>query len=1047
LTVANGFVNEGLIELTSTLANQAATLNVTAGTLTNAAGGQISALAGAGGTANRTLGAELNNLGTLEVALGASSTFTLSKASAHHANGNLIDLNGGLFTITQSGTAPSFANSGTIDGTGGGDVTISGGVFNNTGALSISSGRTLTLQSIVFNDLLGGTFGGSGTTLLLSSSTMNSTPDYSTAGSTVVMYSSTWNGPGTFTNASTTVTLVLTSSAINAPFVQPGGATLACQGGCALGGAFGPNPSGSVIRIQGSSSSTGTLTVANGFVNEGLIELTSTLANQAATLNVTAGTLTNAAGGQISALAGAGGTANRTLGAELNNLGTLEVALGASSTFTLNKGSSDHMNSGQFNLTGGSFLLSQTGTTPTLTNTGTIHVGNSLNFTITGGSLTNFSGSALNGGTYEVAGTFKFPGADIATNGATIVLDGPVSAIQNAAGVNALTNFATNASTGSFTIENGRNLSTGAFTNAGQVGIGPGSSTWSVAGGYSQSGGQTRLDGGLLAGGVLAATGPVNIAAGNLIGSGTIGGSLINAGLVSPGASPGAIHVTGNYTQSAGGVLRVELGGTEPGTGYDALAVDGTATLDGILQPSLIDSFIPPVHAAFDILTASSVLGAFADDGLPLEGQNRCLFANYLSDRFRVFTRAGLDFLTQPQSQVVCDGSPVTFTIQISDPEGITFQWRKGGFEIAGATNDSLTMQAVHPSDAADYDVVCMTPCGPVASDPATLTVHTPGGITTGPQPQAVCLGEPVEFSVVAQGDPSPAYQWRKNSEPIEGAVESVYAIPSAGENNAGSYDVVAWNQCGADTSEAVALVVKALTEITRQPHSRRACVGDSVRLSVRAVGTNVAYQWRWNTNTIYGATDTTLVIASVGFTNQGNYDVLIGADCWADTSDIAVLSISDCTGLTGACCLLDLSCQILRATDCYAVGGLYGGDNSVCDQIPCDDPAGVENPAAPNEAAVTPTVLSFRGLSPADGSAVFELGLPYPAEVRMILFDIAGRSVARLQDGMLPAGRYEYPIASALVGRLSSGIYFGRAEIHSREFRGIRTGRIHLIR
>jgi hypothetical protein len=291
----------------------------------------------------------------------------------------------------------------------------------------------------------------------------------------------------------------------------------------------------------------------------------------------------------------------------------------------------------------------------------------------------------------------------------------------------------------------------------------------------------------------------------------------------------------------------------------------------------LIDSFIPTVDAAFDILTAGSVLGVFADDGLPLAGQNLCLFGNYLSDRFQILARAS--------------------------------------------------------------------------------------------------------------------------------------------------------------------------AEIIRQPHSRLACVGDSVRFSVGAVGTNVTYQWRWNTQVIDSATDSTFAIASAGYGDGGNYDVLIGADCGADTSDIAVLSVLDCTGLTGACCLPDLSCQVLSATECYAAGGFYGGDNFDCDQIPCGNPAGVENPADPSEAAAIPTELSFRGLSQADGSAAFELGLPYPAEVKLTLFDIAGRSVARLQNGMLPAGMHGYPITSALGGRLASGIYFGRAEIQSKEFKGARTGRIRLVR
>jgi hypothetical protein len=63
--VANGFENLGVIELTSEFSSWSATLNVTAGALTNAAGGVIRVLEGTAG--NRTLGFELDNRGTLEV--------------------------------------------------------------------------------------------------------------------------------------------------------------------------------------------------------------------------------------------------------------------------------------------------------------------------------------------------------------------------------------------------------------------------------------------------------------------------------------------------------------------------------------------------------------------------------------------------------------------------------------------------------------------------------------------------------------------------------------------------------------------------------------------------------------------------------------------------------------------------------------------------------------------------------------------------------------------------------------------------------------------
>jgi hypothetical protein len=52
-----------------------------------------------------------------------------------------------------------------------------------------------------------------------------------------------------------------------------------------------------------------------------------------------------------------------------------------------------------------------------------------------------------------------------------------------------------------------------------------------------------------------------------LVGSGTLSSNLVNGGTVSPGASPGIITVDGNYTQESGGILEIELGGDQAGSG------------------------------------------------------------------------------------------------------------------------------------------------------------------------------------------------------------------------------------------------------------------------------------------------------------------------------------------------------------------------------------------------------------------------------------------------------------------------------------------------
>src|SRR5262249_18393826 len=67
---------------------------------------------------------------------------------------------------------------------------------------------------------------------------------------------------------------------------------------------------------------------------------------------------------------------------------------------------------------------------------------------------------------------------------------------------------------------------------------------------------------------------------GTLMGYGTIGGNLANSGVLQPAAAGAALRVNGNYAQSAGGKLVIEVTPTAAAT----LAVRGTAALAGTVQ-------------------------------------------------------------------------------------------------------------------------------------------------------------------------------------------------------------------------------------------------------------------------------------------------------------------------------------------------------------------------------------------------------------------------------------------------------------------------------
>ncbi len=120
----------------------------------------------------------------------------------------------------------------------------------------------------------------------------------------------------------------------------------------------------------------------------------------------------------------------------------------------------------------------------------------------------------------------------------------------------------------------------------------------------------------ILSGGTLTAL-AVNLSGGALKGSGVAIAPVSNAGTVSPGASAGLLTVQGTYSQSAAGALKIELGGTTSGMQYDRLAISGAATLNGTLNVSFIDGYLPRGTEVFTILTASSISGTFSTVNLP----------------------------------------------------------------------------------------------------------------------------------------------------------------------------------------------------------------------------------------------------------------------------------------------------------------------------------------------------------------------------------------------------------------------------------------------
>ena len=75
-----------------------------------------------------------------------------------------------------------------------------------------------------------------------------------------------------------------------------------------------------------------------------------------------------------------------------------------------------------------------------------------------------------------------------------------------------------------------------------------------------------------------------------------------------------------------------------------------------------------------------------------------------------------------PSSQAVFVGSNVTLTVTASG-DGLNYQWRFNGTNLAGATGASFTLTNFQPSNVGPYVVVVSNVAGAVTSSPPAMLI------------------------------------------------------------------------------------------------------------------------------------------------------------------------------------------------------------------------------------------------------------------------------------------------------------------------------------
>ena len=576
VTIIGNVTNAGTIQLTSigTIVSGTATLTIADGAvLTNASTGRIETLQGSQG--GRGINGNVVNNGTTVIGWPT----VLGGTAATHTNNGVFQIQASR-TLSMSGDETFVQGGGTleVDGT----FHMNGATFNfNGGSVDASTGLAI-LETSALNIGPGST--GAAHFRVRRNSTLTGNI---AAGQTVTIEA---ERPGS--SAPIHATMTVLGNAINAGTIQltsigtisSGAAALTVADGAVLTNAT----TGRIETIQGSQGGRG---INGNIVSNGTI-----IIGWSAVLGGTAATHTNNGLYQVQASRTLSISGDETF---VQGGGTLEV----DGTFHIN-GATFNFNGGSVDASTGLAILEASALNVGPGSTGAAHFRVRRNSTLTGNiaaGQTVTIEAERPGSSAPIHATMTVLGN--ATNAGTIQLTS-IGTISSGASTLAVGAGAvlTNAATGRIeTLQGsqGGRFVTGPVRNEGIVALG-------TAMTYSAGTFRNVSPGSITGGGNLTlATTSV------FFGTGSVTANVFNNGQFNAGQSPGALSITGNFTQTASGSFNVEVGGFTAGTEYDATAISGTATLAGTLNVSLFGGFCE-AGGPFDVLTYSGGSGDFA---------------------------------------------------------------------------------------------------------------------------------------------------------------------------------------------------------------------------------------------------------------------------------------------------------------------------------------------------------------------------------------------------------------------------------------------------
>ncbi|HWZ51359.1 MAG TPA: discoidin domain-containing protein [Granulicella sp.] len=350
-----------------------------------------------------------------------------------------------------------------------------------------------------------------------------------------------------------------------------------------------------------------------------------------------------------------------------------------------------------------------------------------------------------------------------------------------------------------------------------------------------------------------------------------------------------------------------------------------------------------------ETLTFPAVIGRY----IRMYGTQRATPYGYSLFEFQVYGADVPLIVAQPVAQSVAAGSTATFSVVAGGDGPFTYQWRRNGVAIAGATAASYTTPALMSSDNGSVFTVAVTNAGGTtlsASAAVTVTSNTPtgpnlalnqpatssGNENAGLGPQyavdgdfttrwssawvdpswiMVDLGSPITINQAElywQAAYGVQYQIQVSTDGAnwttvftqtqgQGGVENITFNPVTARY-VRMYGTKRNTQYGYSLFEFQVYGPSSAPTITTQPTNQSGDVGSTATFTVTAAGTGpFTYQWLLNGVAIPGATASSYTTPILAASNNGAlYSVTVSNPGGAVTSAAATLSVANYTIVPG---------------------------------------------------------------------------------------------------------------------------------------------------